>query len=93
MTVKTPQYIIQFLLYPIVKIPSPKKDSNRLSFLLSQVSLFLRRRVCLCPTLSRFLSLVGVNAAPAKSMMHGRVKRAFYDIEKIFRKLQKQKIS
>ena len=24
-TVKTPQYIIQFLLYPIVKIPSPKK--------------------------------------------------------------------
>ena len=26
-TVKTPQYIIQFLLYPIVKIPSPKKTA------------------------------------------------------------------
>ena len=28
-TVKTPQYIIWFLLHPIVKIPSPKKDSDR----------------------------------------------------------------
>ena len=25
--VKTPQYIIEFLLHPIVKIPSPKRDS------------------------------------------------------------------
>ena len=26
-TVKPPQYIIEFLLHPIVKIPSPKRDS------------------------------------------------------------------
>ena len=33
-TVKTPQYIIQFLLYPIVKIPSPKKTAIEAVFLL-----------------------------------------------------------
>ena len=34
-TVKTPQYIIWFLLHPIVKIPSPKKTVTKvLSFLL-----------------------------------------------------------
>ena len=27
--VKTPQYIIWFLLHPIVKIPSPKKTADR----------------------------------------------------------------
>ena len=27
-TVKTPQYIIEFLLHPIVKIPSPKRGSR-----------------------------------------------------------------
>ena len=33
--VKTPQYIIWFLLHPIVKIPSPKKTATSvLSFLL-----------------------------------------------------------
>ena len=36
-TVKTPQYIIQFLLYPIVKIPSPKRQRSKLSFLLSEI--------------------------------------------------------
>ena len=30
--VKTPQYIIYFLLYPIVKIPSPKKTAPRCLF-------------------------------------------------------------
>jgi hypothetical protein len=36
-TVKTPQYIIWFLLYPIVKIPSPKRQRSKLSFLLSEI--------------------------------------------------------
>ena len=30
--VKTPQYIIYFLLYPIVKIPSPKKTARAVFF-------------------------------------------------------------
>ena len=32
-TVKTPQYIIEFLLHPIVKIPSPKRGSRSTSCL------------------------------------------------------------
>ena len=42
--VKTPQYIIWFLLHPIVKIPSPKKAvTSVLSFLLCVRSAFVHK--------------------------------------------------
>lgn len=42
--VKTPQYIIWFLLHPIVKIPSPKKAATSvLSFLLCVRSTFVHK--------------------------------------------------
>ena len=42
--VKTPQYIIWFLLHPIVKIPSPKKAvPSVLSFLLCVRSAFVHK--------------------------------------------------
>ena len=44
--VKTPQYIIWFLLHPIVKIPSPKKAVTKvLSFLLYILKEFQYERI------------------------------------------------
>lgn len=42
--VKTPQYIIEFLLHPIVKIPSPKRQFNYCLFCF--ISLFREKGIC-----------------------------------------------